>query len=53
MSLFFAETFEYSGLDIFSAQMTLSEVHKRMDDGQNLGQTLFDLDTEDYNLEEF
>jgi len=43
MSLIFAETFDHSGLEILSPQMTLSEVHKRMDDGQNLGQILFDL----------
>ncbi len=53
MSLIFAETFDCSGLEIFSPQMTISEVHKRMDDGQNLGQILFDLEIEGYNMEEF
>ncbi len=53
MSLIFAETFDCSGLEIFSPQITISEVHKRMDDGQNLGQILFDLEIEGYNMEEF
>ena len=53
MSLIFAETFDFSGLDIHTPQITLSEVHRRMDDGQNLGQVLFDLEMEGYNMEEF
>lgn len=53
MSLIFAETFDCSGLETFSPQMTLSEVHKRIDDGQNLDQILFDLFIEGYNMEEF
>jgi len=42
MSLIFAETFDCSGLEILSTQMTISEVHKRIDDGQNLDHILFD-----------
>jgi len=53
MSLIFAETFDFSGLDISTPQMTLSEIHKRMDEGQNLGQILFDLEMKGYNMEEF
>ncbi len=53
MSLIFAETFDHSGLEILSPQMTLSEVHMRMDDGKKLGQILFDLEMEGYNMEEF
>ena len=53
MSLIFADTFDFSGLDIQTTQMTLSEVHRRMDDGQKLGQILFDLEMEGYNMEEF
>ena len=53
MSLFFAETFDYSGLDILTPQMTLSEVHKRTDEGQKLDQILFDLEIEGYNMEQF
>lgn len=53
MSLLFAETFDCSGLDIHTLQMTIAEIHKRMDAGQHLGQILFDLDMEGYNMEEF
>ncbi len=53
MSLIFAETIDYSGLEIQTPQMTISEVHKRMNDGQNLAQILFDLETEGYNMEQF
>jgi len=53
MSLIFAETFDCSGLEIFSTQMTISEIHKRINDGQNLGQILFDLEMDGYNMEEF
>ncbi len=53
MSLIFAETFDFSGLYIHTPQMTLSEVHRKMDDGQKLGQILFDLEMEDYNIGEF
>ena len=53
MSLIFAEIFDYSGLGILTPQMILSEVRKRMNDGQNLGQILFDLEIEGYNMEQF
>ena len=53
MSLIFAETFDFSGLDIQTPKMILSEIYIRMDDGQNLGQVLFDLEMEGYNMEEF
>jgi hypothetical protein len=53
MSLIFDETFDCSGLNILTPQMILSEVHKRMNDGQNLGQILFDLEIEGYNMEQF
>ena len=52
MSLIFAETIDCSGLEIQTPQMTISEVHKRTNDGQNLGQILFDLEIEVYNMEE-
>jgi len=44
MSLIFAETFDCSGLGILSPKMILSEIHKRMNEGQNLDQILFDLE---------
>jgi len=53
MSLIFAETFEYGGLEILSQQKTISEIHKRMDDGQKLAQIFFDLEIEGYNMGEF
>jgi hypothetical protein len=53
MSLIFAETFDHSGLEILSPQMIISEIHKRMDEGQKLTQILFDLEIEGYNMEEF
>jgi len=53
MSLIFAETFDCSGLEIFSSQMILSEVYKRLNEGQNIDQILFDLFIEVYYMEEF
>jgi len=53
MSLIFAETFDHSGLEILSPQMIISEIHKRMGEGQNLTPILFDLEIEGYNMEEF
>lgn len=53
MSLIFAETFDCSGLGILTPHMIISEVHKRMNDGQNISQILFDLETEGYNMEQF
>lgn len=53
MSLIFAETFDYSGLEILSQQKTISEIHKRLNEGQKLGQILFDLEIEGYNMGEF
>ena len=53
MSLIFAETFDHSGLEILSPQMTISKIHKRMYEGQKLTQILFDLEIEHYTLEEF
>ncbi len=44
MSLIFADTFDFSGLEILSTQMTINEIHKRMNDGQKLEQILFDLE---------
>jgi len=53
MSLIFAETYDYSGLGIHSPQKTISEIHKRLEGGQKLGQILFDLEIEGYNMGEF
>ena len=53
MSLIFADAYQCSGLDIHSPQTTIVEIHKRLDAGHNLGQILFDLDIEGYNMEEF
>jgi len=53
MSLIFAETFDCSGLGILTPHMIISKVHKRMNDGQNISQILFDLETEGYNMEQF
>ena len=53
MSLIFAETFNHSGLEILSPQMTISKIHKKMDEGQKLTQIPFDLEIEGYNVEEF
>ncbi len=44
MSLIFAETFNCSGLGILSSKMILSEIHKRMNDGEKLEQILFDIE---------
>jgi len=44
MSLIYAESFDFSGLGILSSKMILSEIHKRMNDGQKLEQVLFDLE---------
>ena len=53
MSLIFAETFDCSGLEIHTPEKAISEIHKSMDDGQKLGQMLFDLEMEGYSMEEF
>ena len=53
MSKFFGEVFNFSELGILSLPMTLSEIHKRMIDGQNLDQMSFDLEIEGYNMEQF
>ena len=53
MSLIFAEFYDFSGIEILSPQMTIREIHKRMNDGQKLDQILFDLEMEGYNMEEF
>ena len=53
MSLIFADTFDFSGLEIRSTQMTINEIHKRMNGGQKLGQILFDLEMKGYNMEDF
>ena len=44
MSLIYAESFDFSGLGTLSSKMILSEIHKRMNDGQKLEQVLFDLE---------
>jgi len=53
MSKFFGEVFNFSELGILSLPITLSEIHKRMNDGQNLDQVSFDLEIEGYNMEQF
>ncbi len=53
MSKFFGEVFNFSELVILSLPITLSEIHKRMNDGQNLDQVSFDLEIEGYNIEKF
>ena len=50
--MIFAESFDYNGLGIPIPYMTLSEIYKGMDQGQNLSQILFDLDVKDYDMEE-